>query len=102
MAKDPVLSWQLANPAQTRVSRFDDEALVFNPLSWETHLVGFPALRLIEALANGPKREAELVAEIADDDDGAASDLEGVRTETRTLLVELESLGLVSSRREMP
>jgi PqqD family protein of HPr-rel-A system len=95
MAEDPVLLWQLADPGRTRVARFDDDALVFNPVSWETHLVRLPALLVIEALAGGAQREADLAAGLLDEDD-RASDLEALRA----LLEELESLGLLSRRPE--
>jgi len=101
MAGDPTLLWQLADPGQTRVARFGDDALVFNPLSWETHLVRLPALLVIEALAGGPTREADLAAGLIGEDDHPAGP-EASRTELRALLEELESLGLLSRRPEAP
>jgi PqqD family protein of HPr-rel-A system len=99
MAKDPALLWQLTNPGQTRVVRLDDEAMVFNPLTWETHLLASPATWVIEALASGAKPEADLAVGFADDDD-RPEDIEASRTALRALLGELESLGLVTSKPE--
>ena len=92
--------WQLTNPLQTQVRRFGDEGLVFNPLSWETHLVRDPALRVVELLASGARREADLASDLASEDD--EPDVAGVRDRLKSLLDELQSLGLVSSRADTP
>jgi PqqD family protein of HPr-rel-A system len=100
MLEDPALIWQLTDLPRTRVRRFGDEGLVFNPLSWETHLVRDPALRVVEVLASGPRREADLAAELASED--GEPDVASVRDRIKPLLDELRNLGLVSSRAEAP
>ena len=95
MHEDPSLLWRLTDPAQTRVRQFGDEALVFNPLSWETHLVNLSVIRVVEALSQGRKSEAELDAMLADEEDGIVES-EDARNEIRVVLEQLESLGLVS------
>ena len=92
--------WQLTNLPQTQVRRFGDEGLVFNPLSWETHLIRDPALRVVEVLASGPRREAELAAALASEDE--EPDVAGVRDRLRPVLDELRGLGLVSARADTP
>jgi PqqD family protein of HPr-rel-A system len=93
MDEDPTSLWRLTDPAQTRVRQFGDEALVFNPLSWETHLVNLSVIRVVEALTQGRKSEAELGAMLADEEDGTV-DAEDARNELRGVLDQLESLGL--------
>jgi len=93
---DPTLIWQLTNLPQTQVRRFGDEGLVFNPLSWETHLVRDPALRVVELLGSGPRREADLASELGSEYD--EPDLASARDRIRPLLDELQGLGLVFSR----
>jgi len=100
MLEDPALIWQLTDLPRTRVRRFGDEGLVFNPLSWETHLVRDPALRVVEVLAGGPRRETDLAAELAGED--GEPDVASVRDRIKPLLDELRNLGLVSSRAEAP
>ena len=95
MRQDPAPVWRLADPAHTRVRRFDDEALVFNPVSWQTHLVGSPGAWLIEALASGPKRESELAAALIDETE-APADNQAARDALRALLEELRGFGLVA------
>jgi PqqD family protein of HPr-rel-A system len=101
MREDPSLFWRLTDPAQTRVRRFGDEALVFNPRSWETHLVNLSVIRVIEALAEGGKSEAELAAMLAGEAHGTvAGDEAG--SEARAVLEQLEGLGLASPGSQMP
>jgi PqqD family protein of HPr-rel-A system len=101
MAAGPAFLWQLSDPAQTRVARFEDGALIFNPVSWETHLVAAPAIRVVEALARGPLSETELAARVADGEDDPARSA-GVLDHVRTVLEELERLGLVFSGPQPP
>jgi PqqD family protein of HPr-rel-A system len=42
--------------------RFEDGAVVFNPVSWETQLLNEAAARLLDALAPGPMTTAGLTA----------------------------------------
>ena len=55
------MRWQLSNPADTAVLRFDDEALVFNPATWETHLLNESASIVLDALLEGPRSVDEIV-----------------------------------------
>ena len=96
MAEDPVLLWRLADPARTRIARFDGEALVFNPVSWETHLVRPLVSWLLEALEKAPTSDVQLAARLARTEDDA-EDPEAALAEIRTVLKELEELGLVRS-----
>jgi len=100
MHADAALIWQLTDLPRTRVHRFGDEGLVFNPLSWETHLVSDPALRVVEVLASGPRREVDLALELAAEDD--EPDVASVRNRLKPLLDELRNLGLVSARAGAP
>ena len=101
MHEDPSLLWRLTDPAQTRVRQFGDEALVFNPLSWETHLVNDSVTRVIGALARGHQSEHELGAALAGEEGGDV-DAEDAGSELRSVLEQLESLGLVSRVPEAP
>ena len=85
--------WRLVDPSGIRVRRFGDEALVFNPITWETHLLNGVAVRVLDGLFSGPRPEAELIAEVCGGDglvEGAAS----MPDEIGRFLEELESLGL--------
>jgi PqqD family protein of HPr-rel-A system len=92
--RDPAGSrWRLVDPSGIRIRRFDDEALVFNPVTWETHLLNGIALRVLDALAAGPRPAAELVAEVCEGDplvEVPAS----TAGEIGRFLEELEGLGL--------
>jgi PqqD family protein of HPr-rel-A system len=88
--------WQLAHPGDTAVLRFDDEALVFNPATWETHLLNDSASIVLDALAAGPQTLAEIVGYVV-----AAGEValpEGFADQVGELLGQLESLGLVTAR----
>jgi PqqD family protein of HPr-rel-A system len=97
---DPAGSrWRLVDPSGIRIRRFGDEALVFNPLSWETHLLNGVAMRVLDALAAGPKDETELVAEIFEPDP-RAGEPRSTRDEIARFLDELDGLGLAERVRE--
>jgi PqqD family protein of HPr-rel-A system len=85
------MRWQLADPRETAVLRFDDEALVFNPASWETHFLNESAAYVLEALLERPRSVEEIVAAVAAE--ATVPDRFGHQVEA--LLHQLESLGLV-------
>jgi len=93
MPADPAVHWRLARPDATRIVVFDDEAMVFNPVSWETHLVNLTAAEVIAILRESPMSEPDLVAallaaaEVADPSHPLAG-------QAVALLAELEHLGL--------
>lgn len=81
-------------PDHLKIARFDGEALVFNPVSWHTHLFNQSAVQALDALASGPKSRAELVSAILgapEADDWIDEDLQMADA----LLAELESVGLI-------
>lgn len=90
------MRWQLARPDDTPVLRFDDEALVFNPATWETHLLNESASLVLAALAGGARSVEEIVADVAGA--GEVEVPEGFAEQVRELLGQLESLGLVAAR----
>jgi len=91
--------WRLVDPRGIRIHRFDDEAMVFNPLTWETHLLNGVAMSVLDALASGPRLEAELLDEVwgGDAEPGPGS----ARSEAVRFLHELDSLGLVERAGEV-
>jgi PqqD family protein of HPr-rel-A system len=52
--------WRLAMGDAPEPARFDDGALVFNPLTWETHLVNPAAMQILDALRAAPRDTAAL------------------------------------------
>jgi len=85
--------WRFTSHPDVRVVRFGNEAVVFNPLSWETHLLNETAAHVVEALRRGPHDADALAADLT-----AALDPE-VSPETYVaqiegLLEELEGFGL--------
>jgi len=75
------------------VVRFGAEAVVFNPLSWETHLLNETAAHVVESLRRGPQGAWELATALTeglDPDSGPQVYVDQVAT----LLEELEGLGI--------
>lgn len=74
----------------------DDEFVVFNPGSWDAHLLNASAALLLQHLsrqpAAGPEVSALLKELLADDAAARADEL------AATLLGELQQLGLVSAQ----
>lgn len=88
------MRWQLVSPADTACLRLDDEALVFNPARWETHLLNAAAALVLDALVAGPGSVEEIVAAVAREVEIPA----GFAGQVAELLGQLESLGLVAAR----
>lgn len=89
--------WRLAYPDRIRVVRLNDAAIVFNPLSWQTHYLNEAAQCVFDALTDGPLTMGELIAETVD----AHDELSAKETDewTRTLLThlgDLVTMGLVT------
>lgn len=89
------MRWQLAHPEDTAILRFDDEALVFNPESWETHFLNDSAAFVLESLLDHPQSVEALVAAVKGASDAPLPDAFG--DQVADLLHQLESLGLVSA-----
>jgi PqqD family protein of HPr-rel-A system len=82
--------WRLADRPGMRIERFADEALVFNPLTWETHLLNSVAADVLDALSEHPRTEADLAAAV-----GGREELEATRDRIAGFLRDLEALGLI-------
>ena len=87
--------WQLTSHLDVRVVRFGAEAVVFNPLSWETHLLNETAAHVVESLRQGPQSVQELAAALVEDLD-PNSPAELYTDQVAVLMDELEALGLAS------
>ena len=84
---------RLTYPAGPRFS-FDDEIVVFNPLSWDVHVLNAAAAAVYEFLLEGRASPAEiesLLAELlVEEERGAAGDY------ARRVIGDLKGFGLVS------
>jgi len=76
-----------------RVLEFEDEAVVFNPLSWDAHLLNPAAIAVLELLLEAPRSEDEIAAFLTEalqpDEQSQAS------AYAQRLINELQTLGLV-------
>jgi PqqD family protein of HPr-rel-A system len=87
------MKWQL-HPAQSlRLRCWDDEAIVYNDCSGDTHLVSASAADVLTRLAQCPADEASLAAQCAAAW-GMADDAE-LRAQLHELLSALKRLSLV-------
>lgn len=95
MASDPgppEPRWRAGDPA-IRTIPLDDELVVFNPVSWETHLLNPAGAQLFEALLEGTLSLRELRVELEALRSGQDEPIREEQIEA--LLAELEDLGLV-------
>ena len=76
-----------------RVRAFDDEAVVFDPLSWDAHLLNPAALAVLDLFLSTPRSEVEVAAFLAD----ALQHAEQAEApaHAQRLIRELQSLGLI-------
>jgi PqqD family protein of HPr-rel-A system len=84
---------QYAAAPGVRMLDFGDEWIVFNPLSWDAHLLNAAAAVVLEQLSAQPQTEAEVADYLRD----LLMDAERAHalTSARRLLGELVQLGLV-------
>jgi len=95
-AGPPKPRWRAGYPEILTIP-LDDELVVFNPISWETHLLNAAGAQVFEALLERAMSLPELRLELEDMRAGVS---EPVRDEQiETLLAELEDLGLVTCLR---
>jgi PqqD family protein of HPr-rel-A system len=76
-----------------RFRHFDDEAVVFDPLSWDAHLLNPAAIVVLELLLESPRSEDEVIAflaEVLQPDEQAQAP-----AHARRLIGELQSLNLL-------
>ena len=86
-------SLRFAVATDVRVCVLDDEAIVFSPFSWETHLLNPAAALVLEIAASGPCTEAgirDVLAEILGEQDRPRA-----AEYARSLLRELVDLRLL-------
>ena len=86
-------SLRFAVATDVRVCVLDDEAIVFNPFSWETHLLNPAAALVLEIAASGPFTEAsirDVFAEVLGEQDRTRA-----AEHARSLLGELVKLRLL-------
>ena len=76
-----------------RVLEFEDEAVVFNPLSWDAHLLNSAAIAVLELLLEAPRSQDEIAAFLREalqpEEQPQAS------AHAQRLITELQALGLV-------
>jgi len=78
---------------QVRVLEFEDEAVVFNPLSWDAHLLNSAAIAVLALLLEAPRSQDEIAAFLREalqpEEQPQAS------AHAQRLITELQALGLV-------
>ena len=91
--RTPRPRWQLTSHPNVRVVHYGAEAVVFNPLSWETHLLNETAAHVVESLHHGPRSVEELSAALVEGLDPESAP-EVYADQIAALMVELEAFGL--------
>ena len=84
---------QVARGVPDRALRFDDETVVFNPLSWDTHILNAAAAAVFDYIADAPRSPQDIEAFLAE---ALASDQRDQCAEHAARLVrDLMALGLI-------
>jgi PqqD family protein of HPr-rel-A system len=89
------LSVRFAATDGIRVLNFEDESIVFNPTSWDAHLLNAAAAAVLESLADGPRSVGEI--EVLLREALRETEQADATEHARRLLHEFEQLGLVHS-----
>jgi len=87
--------WQVIPGQDLRQRVWDDEHVVYNNLTGDTHLLTADTMHILHVLQDGPLDEAGLVAALR-----IRLDLDGedIAADVATLLAELERIFLVDNR----
>lgn len=81
-----------------RILDLGDEAVVFDPLSWDAHLLNPAAVAVLDLLQRAPRSERDVEEFLRD---GLRPDVRAEAAEhARRLLAELQSLGLARALEE--
>ena len=91
--------WRLREQDGLRVARFGFDAVVFNPISWQTHLLNDSAMRVFEGVACGTQTPGRIVSALGEEAPDAEPALDDLRM-IGALLADLEALGLVEKALE--
>jgi PqqD family protein of HPr-rel-A system len=97
--------WRFACGDAPEPARFADGALVFNPLTWETHLLNPAAMLILDALRTAPRDAGALADALAAEADLDAAERAAYAAQVASTLAEMEVLGLVrrdDARRDPP
>jgi PqqD family protein of HPr-rel-A system len=86
-------AWRLRPGQALRHRQWDDEYVLYNDLSGDTHLLGGAAIEILLALARGPATDAALAALVEGEFDIDPAD---AAAETGELLALLQRLSLIT------
>lgn len=83
-----------------RFRTFDDEAVVFDPVSWDAHLLNPAALAVLELFLEAPRSTEDIVSFLADALE--AVEQTDAPAHAERLIRELQYLGLIRRIDEAP
>lgn len=83
--------WALSCPGETRWVEFGDDAMLFNPVSWDTHRVSMIIVLVLEALREGADTVPAILQALPPSDLPRSTLEEGVQRALEDLL----ALGIV-------
>jgi PqqD family protein of HPr-rel-A system len=87
--------WQIIPGQDLHYREWDDEFVLYNNLSGDTHLLGISAICLLRALQTGPTSDDALTTSLCNSFD---MERDGeVEKEVHTLLENLQSLSLIET-----
>lgn len=90
----PPAAWQLAPGLQLHIRTWEGEHALYNNLTGDTHLLGAPAIHILDALRHNAASPAELQAQLAQALGLDAAE-PGLDEELDSLLASLHSLHLI-------
>jgi PqqD family protein of HPr-rel-A system len=88
-------TWRLALRNAPPPARFDDGALVFNPLTWDTHLLNPAATQIMDALRTAPCDSDALASALLGERETDAEERAAYAAQVAATLAEMAVIGLV-------
>jgi len=89
------LRWRFTDAPNVKVQWFDGEAVLFNPISWDTHLLNVAAGLIVEQLLTRARRTDEIAHALLAEGVELDPDAGSMYQQIASLLDQLHRLGLV-------
>jgi PqqD family protein of HPr-rel-A system len=97
LARPSELRWRVTDVQNARIQWFDGDAVLFNPISWDTHLLNLAAGLIVEQLLTTARRADEIALALVEQGVELDPSAGPMQQQIASLLDQLERLGLVIS-----
>lgn len=88
------MKWEIISPQSLHMQAWDNEAVVYDALSGNTHLLSLAAARVLAKIKEAPANAASLAQVMADVEPGGTAD--EIQATLEAILTELAGISLIT------